>query len=442
MQGFNHVAGGVVFTGIFASFTDVNIFEKPQYIGLAIFCSALPDIDHTRSLIGKAFYPLARWLNTSFGHRTITHSLPFLVGFVVFVRLVELLLKTPPIYSIISFYAILSHDVFDMCTKMGVQFFYPFSKRPAVLPANPNMRLETNDMRSEGIIFIVFCSLGVFCQPLFANGFWSQYHKAFLTYKSIQSEANKSSSILKITFIEKGQDTTKTLLIGRDDNFMIVYGNDFKRIEITKTLQFIDFERTDLNLKIEQKQLLNVSPDSLKYWLKLPIMKAEIQSSQDLDYFEGAISKKSKNVTFEYKRGFDFTFQAVDFTENLNQIKLLEQSKQEEYSEFLRRKEKGEKEEQDQKTELYLLEFDLKLAKSEFKKESHFEKGKLMDKIKSLEDEIKRFKITERDFESLDQRDIDIKITGIKEQMKASKIVCSANLAVMKLEKKRIKVDH
>ena len=74
MSGINHVVGGIVFTGIFSSFWNINIFSKIEYIGLCSFFSVLPDIDHTRSPIGKLFYPIANYLDRHFGHRTITHS--------------------------------------------------------------------------------------------------------------------------------------------------------------------------------------------------------------------------------------------------------------------------------------------------------------------------------------------------------------------------------
>jgi len=61
----NHVTGGIVFTGLFCSFFSVNIFANPLFIGMTIFGSLLPDIDHTKSWIGKLFYPIAKWLSVN-----------------------------------------------------------------------------------------------------------------------------------------------------------------------------------------------------------------------------------------------------------------------------------------------------------------------------------------------------------------------------------------
>ena len=71
----NHIVGGIAITGISLSFWDINIFSNSIYLGLCVFSSLLPDIDHTKSVMGKIFFPLARYLDKNFGHRTITHSL-------------------------------------------------------------------------------------------------------------------------------------------------------------------------------------------------------------------------------------------------------------------------------------------------------------------------------------------------------------------------------
>ena len=76
----NHITGGIVFTGLFCSFFSINIFENPLFISATIIGSLLPDIDHTKSWIGKSMYPIAKWLSRNYGHGTITHSIFFLIG--------------------------------------------------------------------------------------------------------------------------------------------------------------------------------------------------------------------------------------------------------------------------------------------------------------------------------------------------------------------------
>ncbi|MDR0572656.1 MAG: metal-dependent hydrolase [Tannerella sp.] len=112
-----HITAGLTFTGILCSIFDINIFQSYMTTSLCIFCSLIPDIDTTRSLIGKLFYPLARFINRKFGHRTITHSL-------LFVLFVLTVLKTLIFFNIIqnrdltmnAVFAVLSHIILDMFT--------------------------------------------------------------------------------------------------------------------------------------------------------------------------------------------------------------------------------------------------------------------------------------------------------------------------------------
>ncbi len=61
-------------------------------------------IDHTRSVIGKTVYPLARSLSRKFGHQTITHSLIFYITVMLMVRAIELLYLHTSVFSVLCGY--------------------------------------------------------------------------------------------------------------------------------------------------------------------------------------------------------------------------------------------------------------------------------------------------------------------------------------------------
>jgi inner membrane protein len=44
MSGTNHVAGGIVFTGIFCSFWNVNVLSSPLLLSLTALFSLLPGV--------------------------------------------------------------------------------------------------------------------------------------------------------------------------------------------------------------------------------------------------------------------------------------------------------------------------------------------------------------------------------------------------------------
>ena len=152
MSGTNHVAGGIVFTGIFASFWNINIFSKVEYLSLCTFFSVLPDIDHTRSLIGKLFYPVAKYLDRHFGHRTITHSLPTLISLAILLSILEKLFRSDLNLTLLYTLSYSSHLILDMMTVGGVPLFYPFRRNPCVIPGNPAMRFKSGDLKTEIIL--------------------------------------------------------------------------------------------------------------------------------------------------------------------------------------------------------------------------------------------------------------------------------------------------
>jgi inner membrane protein len=87
-----------------------------------------------------------------------------------------------------------------MVTLAGIPLFYPFYKNPCVLPANPEMRIRSGNIRQEGIILFMFCFLTFFMQDLFANGFWSTVNNNFNDVKHQIKEYQKSPNALDIDY--------------------------------------------------------------------------------------------------------------------------------------------------------------------------------------------------------------------------------------------------
>ncbi|WP_249662120.1 metal-dependent hydrolase, partial [Lysinibacillus fusiformis] len=90
-------------------------------VGASVIGALLPDICHRGSKIGRTVPILAKLVNTVFGHRSITHSLLFLL-------FVMVALDTLIPYKAISIRIIIgmaSHILLDMSTKKGVKLFFP-----------------------------------------------------------------------------------------------------------------------------------------------------------------------------------------------------------------------------------------------------------------------------------------------------------------------------
>lgn len=199
MKAANHIAGGIVITGVFTSLWDVNLFTDPVNLGVCVFASLLPDIDHTRSLIGKLFYPLASWISKRFGHRTITHSFVFMFVFYIVCRFLENQFLGTTHLSLIVIFALFSHYFLDMLTLDGIPLFYPFARNPCVIPGNRDLRFVSNT-RNEFIVLVLFIMLSLSFKNLYANGFWLSYNRSFNDTSHLAREFKRTNKLLFIEY--------------------------------------------------------------------------------------------------------------------------------------------------------------------------------------------------------------------------------------------------
>lgn len=385
MQGYNHIAGGLVFTGIFSSFHDVNVFSSPLLIGTTVACALLPDIDHTQSVIGYTFNPIASFLQTRFGHRTITHSLFFYLG------CVGLLWLLPRSYTVCGAYALLSHLLFDMCTKQGVPLLYPFSKRPFVLPANPGLRLSAQDHRSEAIVFVVFIALGSFCQPLIAKGFWTTYNEAFATWEHVDRESKRSGpssrrDLLRVTWSDRSagpsQKRIHSGLFYRAEGTtsVVLTTNGFELPKASETT-LISFSHSGITATQQQHTVSNIKLDSLNQLLTSYCLAVQIQSAeQDLTYFDGPLMKVGRLIDQQYRKNLIISQPPHDDTQTINRIDLLRIDRETQRRTYLRALQEYNREMR--KANLYRLSLQ-KLA-TEFGAASDYRKGQIIMERKGI----------------------------------------------------------
>ena len=68
MMSVTHAALSVSLTSI------VLGTANPEVLAVSAIASLLPDIDTSKSFIGRLFFPISRWIETRTVHRGITHS--------------------------------------------------------------------------------------------------------------------------------------------------------------------------------------------------------------------------------------------------------------------------------------------------------------------------------------------------------------------------------
>ena len=326
MTGINHIAGGIAFTGIFASFSDINIFESPVDLAVTVVFSLLPDIDHPKSILGRICFPIARYLDRHFGHWTLTHSLVCWMSVAILFRLVLFVFlgsrgeKEANELTSNACLAYLSHLIFDMCTKSGIPFFYPFSSARCVIPGNPAMRLSTGDLKTELILFFIFNTLTLSCLPLMKQGFWMTYNNAFKTFSHLQNEFHRSQDGLEVTFQTKNEKPqTGAVLAAKENEAVVFVAGAFKRIEEGNT-DILSFKHPRHKLMQEKVAFASISEDSLRRLLRFPIILLAISCNHELHYTEKEELKTGKSVRLEYADAFHFAVEIPDSTTLLLQI--------------------------------------------------------------------------------------------------------------------------
>jgi len=132
---------------IFAVFLSLIFTRDPVFLAVAAASSLLPDIDDSRSFIGRIFI-FSHIVRRIAGHRTITHS--FL--FALLVSLITLPLGVKVALAV--FLGMASHDLVDSLGNSGAALFYPFRKR--------KIKLGSIDTGSAGeTLFGFLCIVGI-----------------------------------------------------------------------------------------------------------------------------------------------------------------------------------------------------------------------------------------------------------------------------------------
>jgi len=303
----NHLAGGYCFTGIISSLLGINILGDYRLLIIIGIASLLPDIDHTKSIIGKIFFPIARFLNRHYGHRTITHSIFVLVGLSATISAFQAVyFPELPIATVFGL-AYGSHILFDCMTIAGVPLLYPFKRNNFVLPGNPEMRLRTSNLRHESMVFSFFIISAVFMKPLMANGFWTTYNSLFGTFKHLVSEYHKSDDMLHITFAaQRGSeiDTIQGLLVGLEGSNLTLIDKKKRFHTFPEKGQIITEyipKHTKMKYSFAVGDLIEISADSLMRFMSThKCTKLDIQASTKFHLVDNNVDIKKSKLSLSY----------------------------------------------------------------------------------------------------------------------------------------------
>jgi inner membrane protein len=299
----NHLIGGLCITGFTSTIIfQTNVLASPTHLTALIIGSMLPDIDQTKSIIGRIFYPLAKHLTNHYGHRTITHSAIFFLGLGLLIGGIEKTFFNSLTFTQILVSATVIHILLDSLTLQGIQFLYPvqitcnfFDKKEALI--------ENKDVRAELLFFIAFSVLSIAQRDLWQNGFWTTYNANLGTVEALESEFKRSPDALHVTLSKKSGTITDTISgtliqIPSESKVLLLNHNGFHTIENPFNISFLHSNKPLVN---QNQSFINITADSLnKLLFKKHILFIDLQANNKFQFTEtGAYPKQATSFKTE-----------------------------------------------------------------------------------------------------------------------------------------------
>ncbi|MFC0560041.1 metal-dependent hydrolase [Halalkalibacter alkalisediminis] len=124
MKGTTHIIGGIAAAVVWHKFTNTPIQEPIYYYSAAFIGSIIPDICHPKSMIGRRLPILSRIFSKIFGHRSLSHSLLFMMLLYILFQQLTFIGSTSLGLGVLV--GVASHILLDSMTTQGVKFLYPF----------------------------------------------------------------------------------------------------------------------------------------------------------------------------------------------------------------------------------------------------------------------------------------------------------------------------
>ncbi|WP_377888928.1 metal-dependent hydrolase [Alkalihalobacillus sp. R86527] len=130
MEGKTHLMGGLCIGAAAHSYYITELLTVPElfvFYGSCLFGALLPDICHPGSWTGRKAKLLSKNISRFFGHRTITHSILFLI--LIYWLTSSFTFMFDEIVQTGLLVGVASHLVLDALTVRGIQLFYPIPTR-------------------------------------------------------------------------------------------------------------------------------------------------------------------------------------------------------------------------------------------------------------------------------------------------------------------------
>ena len=213
-----------------------------------------------------------------------------------------------------------------------------------------------------------------------ANGFWTSYNQVFATWEHVEREALRSRDLLHVVWTD-AQHKQQEGLYYRKNVVMTTTG-----FELVKPAEELLTRFGHSGFVLTEKQLIvsNVTTDSLNKLLAAHCVKVQIQSSDDLTYYEKNLLQVSKFISVEYRKNLIVSQLPHDETDTETKIKLLAIDRQAEQLRYARAWQECAR--QVRKIARYRLS--LQKMAAEFPDASDYRKGQIIMERKGLETKV------------------------------------------------------
>jgi len=160
-----HCLGGAAAIALMDTIIPSFTADKISYI-VGITTATLPDLDYSRSFIGRVFHPISRFIESKVPHRTATHSFlgALLVGAVLGWLISFFTTGSFLQWSTIVFSGYMSHIYLDWFTKKGCQSYWP-AQGWCVMFERRSWRIKTGSSGEIFHVVILLLLFGVTFQP-------------------------------------------------------------------------------------------------------------------------------------------------------------------------------------------------------------------------------------------------------------------------------------
>jgi inner membrane protein len=180
--------------------------SSPIVIGVGAIAGLLPDVDIGKSPAGRILFPISRFLEKRFPHRSCTHSIvaSLFIAAGVYGLAYAGILHIKLAHAILIGYT--AGYLADLITKSGIQLFYPASLK-CVVPGNRNLRLSTGSNWEYAILIFI---IGLFVLTLNINtrgGMAFTFNEILATPRGVQELLTRKGGTHQIIALVEGVRT-------------------------------------------------------------------------------------------------------------------------------------------------------------------------------------------------------------------------------------------